>query len=147
MAPSFPFLTTYDPLGTSEGTLDPLGLYQIADQLAVQLVPAVRERMTRVRFLTAMTLGTLVTEGLENDPEKQDASPYLVWEWLVVEGLMRSYQGQESPFGIPGSLVTRRAIANHGYLDAKSYLKTARIFGFNGVYKRLAIHLGLVDVH
>lgn len=37
----FPFLTSYDPLGTSEGTLDPLGLYQIADQLAVQLVAAV----------------------------------------------------------------------------------------------------------
>jgi hypothetical protein len=30
MTASFPFLTTYDPLGTSEGTLDPLGLYQIA---------------------------------------------------------------------------------------------------------------------
>ena len=38
---SFPFLTTYDPPGSSEGTIDPLGLYQIADQLAVQLVPAV----------------------------------------------------------------------------------------------------------
>lgn len=143
----FPFLTSYDPPGTSEGTLDPLGLYQIADQLAVQLVPAVRERMTRIRFLTAMTLGTLVTEGLENNPEKRDASPYLVWEWLVIEALMRSYRGGESPFGIPGSLVTRRAIAHSGYLDAKSYLKTPRIFGFNGVYKRLAVHLGLVDVH
>ena len=30
----FPFITSYDPLGTSEGALDPLGLYQIADQLA-----------------------------------------------------------------------------------------------------------------
>ena len=47
---SFPFLTTYDPPGTSEGSLDPLGLYRIADQLAVQLVPAVRERMQRIRF-------------------------------------------------------------------------------------------------
>ena len=54
MAPAFPFLTTYDPPGTSEGSLDPLGLYQIADQLAIQLVPAVRERMLRIRFLTAM---------------------------------------------------------------------------------------------
>ena len=44
-----PFLTSYDPPGTSEGTLDPLGLYQIADRLAVQLVPAVRERMQRIR--------------------------------------------------------------------------------------------------
>jgi len=31
---NLPFLTAYDPPGTSEGTLDPLGLYQIADQLA-----------------------------------------------------------------------------------------------------------------
>ena len=50
MATSLPFMTSYDPPGTNEGTLDPLGLYQIADQLAVQLVPAVRERMQRIRF-------------------------------------------------------------------------------------------------
>ena len=62
-----PFLTSYDPPGTSEGTLDPLGLYKIADRLAVQLVPAVRERMQRIRFLTAMAVGTFVTEGLEDD--------------------------------------------------------------------------------
>ena len=34
MATSFPFLTAADPAATSEGTLDPLGLYQISDQLA-----------------------------------------------------------------------------------------------------------------
>ena len=70
-----PFLTSYDPPGTSEGTLDPLGLYQIADRLAVQLVPAVRERMQRIRFLTAMAVGTFVTEGLEDDSQRRDASP------------------------------------------------------------------------
>jgi hypothetical protein len=83
MATSLPFMTSYDPPGTSEGTLDPLGLYQIADQLAVQLVPAVRERMQRIRFFTAMAVGALVTEGLEDDPRQRDASPYLVWEWLI----------------------------------------------------------------
>jgi hypothetical protein len=72
---TFPFLTSYDPPGTSEGTLDPLGLYQIADQLAVQLVPAVRERMQRIRFLTAMAVGAMVTEGFEDDPRQRDASP------------------------------------------------------------------------
>src|SRR6266498_841004 len=36
MAMRLPFLTSYDPPGTSEGTLDPLGLYQIADQLAIR---------------------------------------------------------------------------------------------------------------
>lgn len=147
MSYEFPFLTSYDPPGTSEGTLDPLGLYQIADQLAVQLVPAVRERMQRIRFLTAMAVGALVTEGLEDDPALRDASPYLVWEWLVVEALIRTRGDEPELWGVPGTLVTRRALERHGYLDAASYLKTARIFGFHGVYKRLAIQLGLVDVN
>ncbi len=147
MPPSFPFLTTYDPPGTSEGTLDPLGLYQIADQLAVQLVPAVRERMQRIRFLTAMAVGALVTEGLEDDPLLRDASPYLTWEWLVVESLIRMMPDDPSMWGVAGTLVAKRALNQHGYLDARSYLKTPRIFGFHGIYKRLAIRLGLVTVH
>jgi hypothetical protein len=147
MAITFPFMTSYDPAGTSEGMLDPLGLYQIADQLAVQLVPAVRERMQRVRFLTAMAVGSLVTEGLEDDPEKRHASPYLVWEWLVVEAMIREMSNDHEIWGVPGTLMARRAIDQQGYLDARSYLKTPRIFGFHGVYKRLAIHLGLVDIH
>lgn len=143
----FPFLTSYDPPGTSEGSLDPLGLYQIADQLAVQLVPAVRERMQRIRFLTAMAVGALVTEELEDDPGLRDASPYLVWEWLVVESFIRTKGDDSQHWGVPGSDVTRRALDQHRYLDARSYLKTPRIFGFHGVYKRLAIHLGIIDVH
>jgi hypothetical protein len=49
MGTSLPFLTSYDPPRTSEGALDPLGLYLIADYLAMQLVSAVRERMQRIR--------------------------------------------------------------------------------------------------
>ncbi len=147
MATTFPFLTSYDPPGTSEGTLDPLGLYQIADQLAMQLVPAVRERMQRIRFLTAMAVGSLVTEGMDDDLRQRDASPYLIWEWLVVEALIREMGDDPGVWAVPGTLVTRRALDQHGYLDARSYLKTPRIFGFHGVYKRLASHLGLIDVH
>jgi len=142
-----PFFSSYDPSGTSEGTLDPLGLYQIADQLAVQLVPGVRERMQRIRFVTAMAVGALITEDLQDSPEVRDASPYLVWEWLVVEALIRTKEADPGIWGIPGSLVARRALNQHGYLDSRSYLKTPRIFGFHGVYKRLAIRLGIVDVH
>ena len=109
--PSFPFLTTYDPPGTSEGSLDPLGLYRIADQLAVQLVPAVRERMQRIRFLTAMVVGSFVLEDLEGNPRHRDASPYLVWEWLVVEALIREISDDASIRGVPGTGVTRRALA------------------------------------
>lgn len=142
-----PFLTAYDPPGTSEGTLDPLGLYQISDQLAVQLVPAVRERMQRIRFLTAMAVGTLVTEGLDDDPTQRDASPYLVWEWLVVEAIVRHSLEEKAIWGVAGRHMAKRAIERRDHLDARSYLKTPRIFGFHGVYKRLAVHLGLVNVH
>ena len=144
---TLPFLTTYDPPGSSEGTLDPLGLYQIADQLGVMLVPAVRERMQRIRFLTAMAVGAIVTEGLDDNPKHRDASPYLVWEWFLAEAMVRCEEDLSDIDGVPGSLVSRRAIRQHGYLDARSYLKTPRIFGFFGVYKRLAIHAGIVDVN
>lgn len=147
MSVSFPFLTAYDPPASSEGTLDPLGLYQIADQLATQLVPAVRERMRRIRFLTAMTLGALITEALEDDPRHRDASPYLVWEWLVVESIVREIDDRAELSAVPGRNMARRAIDQSGRLDARTYLKTPRIFGFHGIYKRLAVHLDLVNVH
>lgn len=144
MTPSFPFLTAHDPPGTGEGSLDPLGLYQIADQLAVELVPAVRERMLRVRFLTAIALGALVTEGLESDPRYPDTQPFLVWEWLVVEAFMRTRSTDPTVWGVAGTLVVKQALKQYQYVDARSYLKTPRIFGFHGVFKRLAVHLGLV---
>lgn len=147
MTASLPFLTSYDPPGSTEGTLDPMGLYQIADQLAVQLVPAVRERMQRIRFLTAMAVGALVTQDLEHDFRKTDASPYLVWEWLIVEALIRTLRDDPEIWGVPGTRVAQEAINHLGYLDARSYLKIPRIFGFHGVYKRIAIHLGILDVH
>ena len=146
MTGTFPFLTAYDPPGTSEGSLDPLGLYQIADQLAMQLVPGVRERMQRIRFLVAMAVSALVREELDSDPRSPDASPYLVWEWLVVLAMVRSLREEPGFWGVPGSLVARRADEQYGYLDARSYLKTPRIFGFHGVYKRLAVEVGLVTV-
>ena len=150
MAISFPFLTEVDPLGSSEGTLDPLGLYQLSDQLASALVPAVRERMARIRFLTAMAVGTQVTLGLSGDPAQRDSSPQLVWEWLVVEAIVRSRLNEVSgtaEHGIPGTVVARKALNQYDYLDARSYLNSPRIFGFHGVYKRLAVELKLSDMH
>ncbi len=144
---SLPFLSRYDPTGSGEGNLDPMGLYQIADQLAVALVPAVRERMQRVRFLTAITVGTALLEGIQDSGEYTDTAPFLVWEWLVVEALVKSFGGDGELRGVAGSQVTQRALRAQGYLDAASYLKTPRIFGFHGIYKRLAIQLQLVDVN
>lgn len=144
---SLPFISTYDPPGTSEGTLDPLGLYLLADQLATHLVPSVRERMQRIRFLTAATVGSWLTEDIEPNPRYPQLPPFLVWEWLVVEAIVRSSTDEERAKGVPGNQVTRNAIDRQNYLDERSYLKTARVFGFHGIYKRLGIHLGLFDTH
>ena len=43
MAQNLPFLTSYDPQGAGEGTLDPLGVFPLIDHLGTLLVPAVRE--------------------------------------------------------------------------------------------------------
>ena len=147
MSVVLPSLTSFDPETSSEGTLDPLGLYLVADQLATRLVPAVRERMQRIRFLSAMAVGAIVTAEFESSSNDDGCAPWLVWEWLVVESLLRSPNVASELRGVPGTLVTKRALNSHKYLDERSYLKTPRIFGFHGVYKRLAIHLGLVDVH
>lgn len=145
--PELPFLTSYDPPGDGEGSLDPLGLYQIADQLAVKLVPSVRERMQRIRFLTAMAVGALVTQDMEDDPRQRDASPYLVWEWHLAEALVRCKGAVSDIDGVPGSSVTARAIERHKYLDARGYLRNPRTFGFHGVYKRLATHMGVIGLN
>jgi hypothetical protein len=86
----------------------PPGLCPIADPLAVQLVPAVRERIQRLRLLTVMAIGALVTKGLE-DPEHRYASPGLVWQFPVVGPLVRKMGGTSSLWG-PGPSATRRAI-------------------------------------
>jgi hypothetical protein len=147
---TFPFLTAADPPATSEGALDPLGLYRIANQLAMQLVPDVRERMIRIRFLTAIAIGARITRDLKADPDQRDADPHLAWEWHVVESFIRSSadaHGEGAIWGVPGSLVARRAIDRYGHLDARSYLATPRVFGFHGVYKRLAHRVRIVNVH
>jgi len=90
----------------------PLGLYMIADQLATKLVPAVRERMLRIRFLTAITVGALVTEDLEPNERYPDLPPFLVWEWLVVEAMVRSFPGDKDLWGLPGSSWQRRRCRN-----------------------------------
>ena len=103
--------------------------------------------MLRVRFLTPMTVGALITEDLEANPYHPETPPFLVWEWLVVEAIIRTFSDDPQLWGIPGSLVVRKAITQYNYIDHRSYLKTPRVFGFHGVYKRLSVHLGLVDTH
>ena len=113
----------------------------------MKLVPGVRERMIRIRFLTAMAVGALVTEGLQPNPRHLETPAFLVWEWLVVEAIMRVFidDPEQNIWGLPGSVVVRRALTQYNFVDHRNYLKTPTVFGFHGVYKRLAVHLGIVD--
>ena len=64
---TLPYLSSYHTLENSQGTLDPLGLYTIADRLALCLVPGFRERMSHPRYLTAIAVGAIICSAFEED--------------------------------------------------------------------------------
>ena len=139
-----PLLSELDPSESAEGGTDPLGLYPISDALAVQMVPGVRERQQRVRFLTIIAASLAVCEGLEEVIDGPvTTEPWLAFEWHVVEGLVRTSDSQADTAGLPGSLKARQAVADRVPLSAKRYLKTPSVFGFHGVYRLLARTLGI----
>jgi len=143
----FPLLSEYDPATSSEGGLDPLGLYPIADRLAEKLVPAVRERQRHPRFLTAMALGAEICKNFDSDTMAADgiSPPRQVFEWYVVEGMVRTSEDPEEILGVPGTDKARQAIKDNVPLSAKRYLKTPSVFGFHGVYRVLAENLDIVQ--
>ena len=142
----FPKLSGYDPFKGAEGALDPLGLYTIADRLAMRLVPGIRERMTHPRFLTAMAVGTVLTRNFDEDFLASDgqSEPYMVYEWHMVEGIVRSRSDDSRLSGLPGIQKTKDCIHDNRHLSAARYLKTASVFGFHGVYRLLANNLDIV---
>lgn len=145
---TLPTLTEADPEISGEGSLDPLGLAQIADRLADHLVPGVRARMRRVRFVTASAIGALSFEELfDMSPADGLSSPSICFEWLVLEAFARR-DAQDHALdaaGVPGSSKTRAVIANSRRLTAKNYLKSPNVFGFTGVYLPLARSLHVLD--
>jgi len=144
-AEGFPFLTLSDPLTTGEGALDPLGLSTIGDRLADQILPGLRVRMSRPRFITAIAVVAAACEGMEDRVAADEVTPaYVVFEWLLVEAFVRA--GQEGTTkGTPGTLKAQRARASGVAMSAKTYLRIPGVFGFHGVYKPLARNLGIVD--
>ena len=140
-----PKLTDYDPVSSAEGALDPLGLYAIADNLAIKLVPGIRERMLHPRFLTAIAVGAAITRDFDEEILAADgqSEPYMVYEWHAVEGLVRQCD-DVGLSGLPGILKTRDCIKQGLKLSASRYLKTASVFGFHGVYRLLAGNLNIV---
>lgn len=142
---ALPFLTLPDPVVSGEGALDPLGIAAIGDHLAEWILPGLRARMNRPRFLTAIAVSAVVREGLGEDYAADGVTPsHLVFEWLLVEGFAREEHDGESR-RTPGILKAREAVRAGMKMSAKNYLKVPSVFGFHGVYKRLATNLGIVD--
>jgi len=133
---------------SGEGTLDPLGLAQVADRLADLLLPGIRARMRRVRFMTASAVGALASEELADlMPVDGVSSPSISFEWLVLEAFGRK-PGQGAPLeasGVPGSAKVRAVLAQGNRLASKNYLRAPGVFGFTGVYLPLARHLHVLD--
>jgi hypothetical protein len=146
---TLPFLTEADPEQSGEGNLDPLRLAPMAEALAEEILPSVTNRMSRVRFLTAISFGSAVSVGLEDIPPKDGlTTPHLAFEWHLVEAIARrSRYGlpDSALLGVPGINKARAVISSGAQLRASTYLKTPKVFGFVGVYKRLANGLALVD--
>ena len=145
-----PFLSQFDPPEKSEGTLDPLGLYSIADALAVRLAPGVRERQSNPRFLTLALVGMVVCgEDLTELAESKQLPTWLVYEWLVVEALVRSVLTKESEktllSGVPGREKVLSALEHAEPVCKSTYLKTPSVFGFHGVYRTLGVKARLFD--
>jgi hypothetical protein len=140
-------LSEADPDLVSEGSLDPLGLATLADRLAEEIAPSVTARMTRIRFVTAMAVGGVVTEGLEDlPPGDGTTTAQLAYEWHVVEALARDRTlPPAATLGVPGIAKTRSVLSRGGHLDAGAYLKAPKVFGFDGVFKRLARAFAVVD--
>jgi hypothetical protein len=137
--PLLPLLSDEDKVETSEGGLDPLGLVQVAEALAVRLVPGVRERMSHPRYLTAMAVAMEVCRKFPEVTVARDgiSPPWLVFEWIAVEGFVRTVDGRD-PFRLPGSDKATTALRERVPLSAARYLKTPNVFGFHGVYRGLA---------
>lgn len=140
-----PFLTASHPRIAAEGALDPLGLAPVADRLAELILPGLRVRMSRPRFLTAMAVSAAVCEGLEDQVATDGVTPaYLAFEWLLVEGLVRAGD-RDLARRTPGIEKAQIAKNSRQPLCARTYLKGPTIFGFNGVYRPIATNLGIVD--
>ncbi len=145
MGSSLPFLTLPDPLVTGEGALDPLGLSMVGDRLADQILTGLRARMSRPRFLTAIAVSAEVCEGMEERLAADGVTPdYLVFEWLVVEAFVREGERVKT-LRTPGTQKAQDARDSGERMCARTYLKTPTVFGFHGIYKPLARHLGIVD--
>jgi hypothetical protein len=137
-----PTLSQADPRESLEGSIDPLGTYAIADRMAVRLVPGIRERQRHPRFLTTIAVSLSLCSEFEEGTVARDgvSEPWQVFEWLVVEGLVRATSTADTDTlrGLPGRDKASAAINDQVPLSMTRYLKTPTVFGFHGIYRALA---------
>jgi len=134
-----PLLSESDPKESAEGSIDPLGMYAIADAMAVKLVPGVRERQQHPRFLTHAAVSLSLTAEFADKPASDEISEaWQVFEWYVVEGLVRKTADKSKLRGLPGQEKATKAKNDEVPLNASRYLKTPSVFGFHGIYRALA---------
>ena len=135
-----PMLTEADPKVSAEGSIDPLGTYAIADALAVRMIPGVRERQRHPRFLTSIAVSLSLCKEFDEERVAADevSEPWQVFEWYLVEGMVRTTKNSKLLRGLPGQDKASSAIKDRVPLSAKRYLKTPTVFGFHGVYRALA---------
>lgn len=135
-----PFKTEFDPPQEGEGSQDPLGLQPAYERLANRLLPALTVRMGRPRFLTAMAIGARICEGWKDTDVAVDGitPAWLVYEWYVVEAFSRAKGELVEGSSIPGNQKISRAINTGRPVNVNAYLKTPTVFGFTGIYRRLA---------
>ena len=140
-----PLLSEADPKTSTEGSVDPLGLYSIADSLGTLLVPGIRERQAHPRFLTSIAVSHLVCADFSEDALAKDgiSEPWQVFEWTLVEGMVRTAGDPGQLRGLPGQDKARRALEDNLHLSARRYLKNPGVVGFHGVYRLLARDLGV----
>ncbi|MCF7962628.1 MAG: hypothetical protein K9M08_17960 [Pirellula sp.] len=140
-----PMLSDADPQESAEGSIDPLGIYPMADILASRLVPGVRERQRHPRFLTIVAASLSLCSDFEDETVASDgvSEPWQVFEWYVIEGLTRATSDSKLLRGLPGRDKADKARADDVPLSERRYLKNARTFGFHGIYRALAREIGI----
>lgn len=140
-----PLLSESDPAESAEGSIDPLGIYPIADALASRMVPGVRERQQHPRFLTVIAASLWLCSTFDDEWVAADdvSEPWQVFEWYVVEGLARETKDKLLLRGLPGRDKADKLRAEGVPMSARGYLKGPRTFGFHGIYRALAREIGV----
>jgi hypothetical protein len=140
-----PLLTEADPRVSADGSIDPLGTYAIADALAVRMIPGVRERQQHPRFLTAIAVSHILCDEYDGDVVASDgvSEPWQVFEWYLVEGLVRTESDRARLRGLAGQDKAASSLKDKVPLSAKRYLKTPTVFGLHGIYRALAREIEL----